>query len=280
MDFFRSGVQFHYAINQKFQDAFYINYCSEGRCELSMKDGSATFLEGGELAVDLGHTVQNDTSFYYPNQLYRGVELCFVPGEDLDRKLSLGEENMQITSRFQGFYMELNQLLITQPENCVRIAFEIMEADAALGMPKEVLRINVYRLLTMLGDLRFTKKKRRTYFTDSHIKIAKLAKEEMSADLSKQLPAAQLAARFGISESSLKNYFRGVYGKGYHEYFNELRMKKASELLAGEGIKVSEAAAKVGYANQSRFAKAFKEYFGVSPTKYSRKMHVDAQLQK
>lgn len=259
------------------QKAFYINYCAEGRCELSMKDGSATYLKDGELAVDCGHTVHDDTSYYYPNKVYQGVELCFIPGEGLDKALSMGAENTGITSKFQKLYMEQDRLLITEPDNRVCTAFKIMEEDASLGMSKEVLLMDVYRLLTLLGDLRFAEAKRRTYYTNSQVKIAKLAMKELSENLSKRISAAELAIRYGISESSLKNYFRGVYGKGYHEYLNELRMKKAAEMLMQGGFKVSEIAAEVGYSNQSRFAQAFREHFGISPMEYSRRMHIEAE---
>ncbi len=259
---------------REIQDAFYINYCVEGRCELSMRDGSATFLESGELAVDLGHTAQDNAFFYYPNKIYRGVEVCFVPGKSLDRALSTDSQNTTVTERFRQFYMEQDRLLITRPEKLIAAAFEIMAEDAALGMPREVLLMDVYRLLILLGDLRFAEVARRTYYTDSQVKIAKLAMEELTQNLSRRISAAELAAKFGISESSLKNYFRGVYGKGYRESLNELRMEKAARLLAQGGVQVSQAAAAVGYASQSRFAKAFGEYFGVSPKEYSRRTHL------
>ncbi len=262
---------------REIRDALYINYSTGGRCELSMRDGSATFLESGELAVDRGHVVQDNGSFYYPNQAYRGVEICFAPGESLDKALSLGSQHTAITDRFYRSYMEQDRLLITRPEERTAAAFEIMAEDVALDMPKEVLLMDVYRLLTLLGDLRFAEAARRTYYTDTQMKIAKLAMKELSENLSRRISAAELAAKFGVSESSLKNYFRGVYGKGYRESLHELRMKKAAELLEGDGILVSQAAAAVGYASQSRFAKAFREYFGVSPKEYSRRAHLNNQ---
>lgn len=169
--------------------SFYINYRTEWRCELSMRDGGATFLECGEPAVDLGHTVQDNACFYYPNKVYCGVELCFVPGDGSDRALSMGMENTTITANFQRCYMEQNRLLITQPEDRVRTAFEIMEEDVPFGMPKEVLRMDVYRLLALLGNLQFAEMTRRTYYTDSQVKIARLAMKEISENLSKVIVA-------------------------------------------------------------------------------------------
>lgn len=253
---------------------FYINYCTKGRCELYKKDGCVTFLESGELAIDSGHTVHVNSSYCYPNREYQGIELCFHPGKHLDQALSLGTEVSVATSRFRDFYMMQDRLLITRPEERIREALDILKKDAALKMPKNILLMDVCRLLALLGNLQFTEEKRRTYYTDSQVKIAKLTMKELSENLSKRISAAELAARFGISESSLKNYFRGVYGKGYHEYLNELRMKKAADMLMQGGFKVGEIAVAVGYANQSRFAKAFKGYFGIAPTEYSRRMYL------
>lgn len=83
--------------------------------------------------------------------------------------------------------------------------------------------------------------------------------------------AATLAKHFGISETSLKNYFRGVYGRGYSELLNEIRMKKAAELILNNSMKISQVSDAVGFATQSRFAKAFKNYYGAAPLEYKRK---------
>ena len=47
-------------------------------------------------------------------------------------------------------------------------------------------------------------------------------------------------------------------------------MRKASELLTGSQLSVSEVTEQVGYINQSKFAAAFKKQFGMSPLEYRR----------
>lgn len=44
------------------------------------------------------------------------------------------------------------------------------------------------------------------------------------SDLSVRFTAKDLANEYGISETSLKNYFRSVYGCGYAEYQQKARM--------------------------------------------------------
>lgn len=92
----------------------------------------------------------------------------------------------------------------------------------------------------------------------------------ITSDLRQHHPAWELAAQFSISETSLKNYFRGVFGQNISVYLRETRMKKAAELLSTTKLSVAEAAEQVGYVNQSKFASVFKKQFGLSPLEYRR----------
>lgn len=95
------------------------------------------------------------------------------------------------------------------------------------------------------------------------------------SDLRQHHPAWELAEEFSISETSLKNYFRGVYGQNISVYLREMRMNKAGELLATTRLSVAEIAEQVGYLNQSKFASVFKKQFGVSPLEYRRSRHLE-----
>lgn len=45
------------------------------------------------------------------------------------------------------------------------------------------------------------------YFTETQVSIAKQVEQIITADLRQHHPAWELAARFSISETSMKNYF-------------------------------------------------------------------------
>lgn len=117
----------------------------------------------------------------------------------------------------------------------------------------------------------------RRYFSKSQVQIAKEVREILTGDPGKRYSAAELSSRFGISETSLKNYFRGVYGCGYAEFQNEMRMRRAAELLGGERQTISAIGTMVGFSNQSAFARAFHEYFGVTPVEYRRRQHISKE---
>lgn len=76
----------------------------------------------------------------------------------------------------------------------------------------------------------------------------------------------QLARLVGLNEVKLKRGFRAVFGTSVYGYLRSHRLKEAHRLLAHERCNVSEAAARVGYDNPSKFAAAFRKQFGMPPS--------------
>ena len=73
-----------------------------------------------------------------------------------------------------------------------------------------------------------------------------------------------------MSETSLKNYFRSVYGCGYAEFQQNARMEKAAELLKETEQKIADIGLTVGFVTQAKFGAAFKACFGLTPLEYRR----------
>ena len=109
------------------------------------------------------------------------------------------------------------------------------------------------------------------YFTSSQVAIARETRTILCADLSQNHTARELAERFQVAETSLKNYFRGVFGENLSTFLREARMRRAAELLQSSELRVAEIAAQVGYENQSKFAAVFVRRFGCPPLEYRRR---------
>lgn len=244
-----------------------INYCSRGRCELELCNGGYTYLTGGEIAVDIGYARE---SFYYPAADYEGIEILIVinawegevcfGGKTVEAPKSLAEK---CAGREEPQIFPADELT-------ARIAQEI-RGYATMGMDSRIIAVKALEFLMVL-DSRAARDEevKRSYCTLSQVEIAKEVRGLITNDLSVRLTAKELAARFGISETSLKNYFRGVYGCGYAEYQNELRMKEAARLLEAGSGKVVDIAHAVGYVSQTKFGAVFKTFFGVTPLEYRR----------
>ncbi|MEM1256744.1 MAG: AraC family transcriptional regulator [Cyanobacteria bacterium P01_H01_bin.21] len=79
-----------------------------------------------------------------------------------------------------------------------------------------------------------------------------------------------LARQVGLNDYALKQGFRQVFGDTAFGYLHNYRMERARQLLIEGEVNVSEAASRVGFANRSYFANAFRKKFGVFPSKYRR----------
>ena len=103
------------------------------------------------------------------------------------------------------------------------------------------------------------------------IRAVSSARAYMAAHLDDKLTIAALSRQFGVSQTSLKDCFRKMYGQPVHSYLLQLRIEKAKELLRTTSMSVLQVAQAVGYDGVSQFNAAFRRRVGVAPGKY-RKM--------
>jgi two-component system response regulator YesN len=69
------------------------------------------------------------------------------------------------------------------------------------------------------------------------------------------------------STAYLGQLFKNKTGEYFNTYLDRVRIQKAKELL-GQGMKVYEAAERVGYTSVNYFHSKFKKYEGRSPSDF------------
>lgn len=103
----------------------------------------------------------------------------------------------------------------------------------------------------------------------SHRDIAFRAQQAMIADLGRTHAIEQLAQACGTSPTVLKQAFRESFGMPVYTWFRNYRVLRACELMEQEpDRRIASIAAEVGYANPSKFAKAFADCMGTSPREW------------
>ena len=79
---------------------------------------------------------------------------------------------------------------------------------------------------------------------------------------------ADFASRYFFSKEYLSRLFKQRHGANIYEYLQQVRMSRAKELLLNPDMKVKDIAQRTGFEEKSYFSKAFRTYFGVSPTAF------------
>lgn len=88
---------------------------------------------------------------------------------------------------------------------------------------------------------------------------------------SRQLTLPEIAAQFGISESSLTKKIKIFTNMTFKEYLTKTRIEEAKSLLISSEKSITEIAYECGYNNSNFFGNVFKKAVGMSPSSY-RKM--------
>ncbi|MFI5985234.1 AraC family transcriptional regulator [Streptomyces sp. NPDC051555] len=100
--------------------------------------------------------------------------------------------------------------------------------------------------------------------------VAGPALRAIHADPAHSWSTAELAARAGVSRTTLAKRFTELVGDGPVAYLTEWRMTLAADLLSSTELTVAAVARRVGYADAFGFGAAFKRLRGVSPGAYRR----------
>lgn len=83
----------------------------------------------------------------------------------------------------------------------------------------------------------------------------------------KQIPTVNDLARIAnMGKTKFKNVFKQVFGKPPKQYHQKIRMEYAKQMLVSNKMNSSEIAYELGYADPSKFTRAFKKHFGETPS--------------
>lgn len=83
-----------------------------------------------------------------------------------------------------------------------------------------------------------------------------------------KISLAGIALSGAVGQSKCCKLFAKYFQQAPNTYLTRYRLNKSLELLRDTGMSVTEIALAVGFGGGSYYAKAFREYFGKSPTQY------------
>lgn len=86
-------------------------------------------------------------------------------------------------------------------------------------------------------------------------------------NLDGEITIKELADLLFMSEKYFITYFKKTIGVTPYSYILSIKMKKAYEYIEVQGYTVKQTAALLGYTDQYTFSKAFKRFYGFSPSR-------------
>ncbi|WAL59538.1 helix-turn-helix transcriptional regulator [Thermocoleostomius sinensis] len=201
-----------------------------------------------------------DINLHTPEQLYQLI------GEELENGFSNITELIEASKK--SFLGEIN--LITP---AMRLALDQILHCPFIGNTRQIyltskcLELIALKLDQLHQENSDTKKNLCSLKPDDIDRIY-LARDIITKNVDNPPSLIQLSRQVGLNDFKLKSGFREIFGTTVFGYLHRHRMEKARQLLNDRRLNVKEVAQAVGYANQSRFAAAFRKQFGINPKAY------------
>lgn len=242
---------------------FLINYCISGRCEFKISENVYKYVKDNYTSVG-SYTVRDE--FYYPSGYYLGFEIFIYEEMFTDETRNvLKQFNINLDTLAYKYNNKEKLTLLETNISMQRLWLELYNSKSP---DKGLIKLNILKILHHLTNSKSVIPATSSYLTKNQAELAKEVYEMLTFDISKHISVREISEKLNVSETSLKNYFSAMFGMTVSDYMRSIRLKKASELLKNSDLSISDIASICGYSNQGRFAKVFKEYYGMLPLEY------------
>ena len=237
------------------------HHCREGRMEYRV-DGRAYCLAAGDMA---GLTRwEGETCF--PTGHYHGVTVTLDPTRAPDC-LSCFLEDVDVRPQaLMDRYCREGGCFVARSSPRVEHIFSELYTVPE-GIRRGYLSV---KLLELLLALSVWEGEPRPGGTPAQTRLVGEAEALLQDRPEERWTLARLSQRLGASPSLLQGSFRAVYGMSPGAFLRARRMRYAAELLRRSDESVLAIAGQLGYDNASKFARAFRQVMGVSPSDYRR----------
>ena len=108
--------------------------------------------------------------------------------------------------------------------------------------------------------------------------VVRNALDYMSAHLEKPFRVAALLAKLDVSRSSLERHFKSEFGTTPLVVLRNLRIERATQLLADTTLNNAQIAALSGFASNIRFVTVFRQLTRTTPAVYRERLKFESQL--
>lgn len=174
-------------------------------------------------------------------------------------KAQLLSESLIKKSLFHVFSSSLNKILVTHSNHQQQITYHIdncIEIYNINNLPdlKQFLIEECMEIVDLLND------------GNSDV-IMKKVLDLIARNYQQNIRLETLAQVLNYNSAYLGKLFRNYTGTYFNTYLDQVRIDKGKKLLE-KGLKVYEVSEQIGYSNVDYFHKKFKQYVGVSPSKY------------
>ena len=253
-------------LSKNLNQSYEINHCREGRFECVLSNGTITYMESGDFAINESSNSSEDSLF--PIYHYHGVTFYINPKE-FDSEIYFLEEMLGI--KFEVVLRKLcnkDKVFVQRAtQHIEHIFYEVYKVPDDILI--EYLRIKFQELFLYISSLDTSNKiSDRKYFIKTNVDIVKKIDEFIKNNYEKNITYDKLSEIFKINTTTMKSCYKSVFGQTIKEAITSKRLEVAADFLNNTSISITEIAIRVGFTDHAKFSNTFKNKFNLTPAEY------------
>ena len=241
-----------------------INHCAEGRYSYAAGDDRIVYFGKGDLCVSIYDLTKTISDF--PLGYYEGLEI-FIDVDVANEHIKEIIPDFDLIELYDGLKKSKGYRLFRANEKIEHVIGELYSVDERIK--GSYFKLKCLELLLFVSIVRESKVESIS-LSKKQIDVIENVRNDLTGNLESKITIDELADRYGISKTTLKNCFKEVYGKPIFKWRKEYRLDCACRLIEDDQLTISEISKKVGYSSPSKFSQAFKEYVGCTPSEYKK----------
>lgn len=262
-------------LSKNLNQSYEINHCREGRFECVLSDGTITYMESGDFAINASSNSSKES--FFPISHYQGVTFYINPNE-FDSEIYFLEEMLGI--KFEVVLRKLcnkDKVFVQRATRHIEhIFYEVYKVPDEILI--EYLRVKFQELFLYISSLDTSNKiSDRKYFIKTNVDIVKKIDEFIKNNYEKNITYDKLSEIFKINSTTMKSCYKSVFGQTIKEAITSKRLEVAADFLNNTSISITEIAIRVGFTDHAKFSNTFKNKFNLTPSEY-RKISKTAHL--
>jgi AraC-like DNA-binding protein len=239
-----------------------INHCAKGRYSYAIGDDKIVYFGKGDLCVSIYDLTKSISDF--PLGYYKGLEI-FIDVDVANEHVKRLIPEFDLIELYESLEKSKGYRLVRANEKIDHVIGELYCVDDRIKEP--YFKLKCLELLLFFSI--FNKPKTESLsLSKRQVDIIECVRRDLVDDLESRITIDELAAKYGLSKTTLKNCFKEVYGKPIFKWRKEYRLDYACRLIEEDNLTISEISKKVGYSSPSKFSQAFKEHAGCTPSEY------------
>ncbi|MBE6490635.1 MAG: helix-turn-helix domain-containing protein [Methanobrevibacter sp.] len=239
-----------------------INHCAEGRYSYAVGDDKIVYFGKGDLCISIYDLTKTLSDF--PLGYYRGLEI-FIDVDAANDYVKEYIPDFDLIDFYEELHKSKGYVLVRSNEEIDHVIGELYHVDERIR--ESYHKLKCLELLLFFSITNFTKVESIS-LSKKQAEIVEKVKNDLISDLDKKITLDELASKYDISKTSLKNCFKEVYGKPIIKWRKEYKLDYACRLIETGEHSISDVSRMVGYSSPSKFSQAFREYVGCTPSEY------------